>query len=183
MVYGVVKQSGGYIDVTSEPGRGLASASTCREWVLRLIPAQAELCFVPGRRDCASGQGQPFAPRTHGSFVGSCGYTVLEANNGEHALEVSDEQKHDIHLLLTDVVMPGISGRVLAEELAKRRPLIRVLYMSGYTGQTVGAHGGRRRAATSSPNPSPKEDWPARCGKFSTRSRRRPRFEGRFRFH
>jgi CheY-like chemotaxis protein len=70
-----------------------------------------------------------------------CGYNVLEAENGAEALEVSQKHRHEIHLLLTDVVMPGMSGRVLADQLVKGRPGTRVVYMSGYTGQTVGEHG------------------------------------------
>src|SRR5262249_14456587 len=70
-----------------------------------------------------------------------CGYTVLEACSGEDALKVSEQATTEIHLLLTDVVMPGISGRVLADQLIKQRPKMKVLYTSGYTGQTVGAHG------------------------------------------
>ena len=66
---------------------------------------------------------------------------MLEAENGSDALKVSQEHRGIIHLLLTDVVMPGMSGRVLADQLVKRRPETRVVYMSGYTGQTVGEHG------------------------------------------
>ena len=70
-----------------------------------------------------------------------CGYTVLEARNGGEALDISQHHEGVIDLLLTDVVMPGISGRVLADQLVQLRPEIKVVYMSGYTGQTVGAHG------------------------------------------
>jgi len=66
---------------------------------------------------------------------------VLEAENGTDALKISREYNKTIHLLLTDVVMPGMSGRVLADQLVKQRTAIRVVYMSGYTGQTVGEHG------------------------------------------
>jgi two-component system cell cycle sensor histidine kinase/response regulator CckA len=71
----------------------------------------------------------------------SCGYTVSEASDGKVALEISRQPNSHIHLLLTDVVMPGISGRVLAEQLLAQFPHLKVLYMSGYTGQTIGAHG------------------------------------------
>ena len=159
MVYGVVKQSGGYIDVTSEPGSG---ASFCI-YLPRVdapidVPAQAELsASFRGAETVLLVEDEPSLRALAVHLLESCGYTVLEASNGEHALEVSDEQKHDIHLLLTDVVMPGISGRVLAEELAKRRPLVRVLYMSGYTGQTVGAHGVLAEGSHFIPKPFTKE--------------------------
>ena len=71
----------------------------------------------------------------------SFGYDVVEANSGAEALEICRQREGDIHLLLTDVVMPGMSGRVLAEQLLRQRPQLKVVYMSGYTGQTVGAHG------------------------------------------
>jgi CheY-like chemotaxis protein len=71
----------------------------------------------------------------------SCGYSVLEASDGDAALEINRKEKVYIHLLLTDVVMPGMSGRVLAEQIVAQSPHLVVLYMSGYTGQTVGAHG------------------------------------------
>ena len=68
------------------------------------------------------------------------GYTVLEANNGSEAMTISQQHSGVLQLLLTDVVMPGMSGRVLAGQVVEQRPLIKVVYMSGYTGQAVGAH-------------------------------------------
>ena len=70
-----------------------------------------------------------------------CGYTVLEADSGAEAVKISREFEGPIHLLLTDVVMPVMSGRTVADEIIKERPETHVLYMSGYTGQTVGQHG------------------------------------------
>jgi len=66
------------------------------------------------------------------------GYRVLEAKNGTEALELSQSHHGAIHLLLTDVVMPGMSGRSLAQRLTEQRSEIKVVYMSGYTGQGVG---------------------------------------------
>src|SRR6202040_2748285 len=71
----------------------------------------------------------------------SCGYSVLEAGSGTDALEVAGKYPGTIHLLLTDVVMPGMNGRILAQELVRHRPQLGVIYMSGYTGQVVGADG------------------------------------------
>ena len=65
------------------------------------------------------------------------GYTVLEAIHGDQALEIVRHHKGPIHLLLTDVVMPGMSGRQLAERLAQTRAGLKVLYMSGYTGDPI----------------------------------------------
>jgi two-component system, cell cycle sensor histidine kinase and response regulator CckA len=66
---------------------------------------------------------------------------VLEAEGGVEGLKLSRDYDGPIHLLLTDVVMPVMSGRMLADELLKDRPETHVLFMSGYTGQTVGQHG------------------------------------------
>lgn len=159
MVYGIVKQSGGYIDVISEPGAG-ASFRIYLPKVDAPIDAQvkAEISVSLGGSETVlvvEDETSLRALAVH--LLESCGYTVLEADNGEQALKVSDEQKRDIHLLLTDVVMPGISGRVLAEELVKRRPQLRVLYTSGYTGQTVGAHGVIAEGSHFIPKPFTKE--------------------------
>src|SRR5207237_4233206 len=62
-------------------------------------------------------------------------------NNGTEAMTISQQHSGLLQLLLTDVVMPGMSGRALAGQLTGLRPLIKVVYMSGYTGQAVGAHG------------------------------------------
>jgi CheY-like chemotaxis protein len=70
------------------------------------------------------------------------GYTVLEAAHGEQAIQCADNHQAAIDLLLTDVIMPGINGRELAERLAGRRPAMKVLYMSGYTDDAILRHGG-----------------------------------------
>ena len=67
-----------------------------------------------------------------------CGYQVLEAADGAHALRLNDTEKGDIHLLVTDVIMPGLSGKDLAYEIRRRRPQTRVLFVSGYIDAIVG---------------------------------------------
>jgi two-component system cell cycle sensor histidine kinase/response regulator CckA len=69
------------------------------------------------------------------------GYTVLEAPNGKTALEIARKKSNDIHLLITDVVMPEMSGRQLTERFAAIRPSAKILYMSGYTDDAVVRHG------------------------------------------
>ena len=69
------------------------------------------------------------------------GYTVLGAATGEEALRLLERHEEPVHLLLSDVVMPGMSGRHLAERLAQTRPGMKVLYMSGYTSDTIVRHG------------------------------------------
>ena len=143
MVYGIVKQSNGYIDVSSELGAGTifdiylpkvdqsidATTSTVASASLR------------GNETILLVEDDPSLRVLAAHMLESCGYGVLEASSGAAALEISRQQKGSIHLLLTDVVMPGMSGRVLAEQVVAQSPNIVVLYMSGYTGQTIGAHG------------------------------------------
>jgi two-component system cell cycle sensor histidine kinase/response regulator CckA len=140
-VYGVVKQSGGYIDVISAPGKG----TTFNIY----LPRSAQSIAVDDHE-----AGQPTATRGSETILlvededslrtltrdllRLKGYTVLEAINGAEALELSGRTPGEIHLLLTDVVMPGINGRALADQLKLRRPEMRVAFMSGYTGQRVG---------------------------------------------
>jgi CheY-like chemotaxis protein len=69
------------------------------------------------------------------------GYTVLSAASGEEALEVARAHDAPLHMLVTDVIMPGMNGRQLADELAERRPGLRVLYVSGYTRDVIAHHG------------------------------------------
>jgi len=70
-------------------------------------------------------------------YLETSGYTVLEARDGHAALELAAAHAGTIHLLMTDVVMPGISGRELAQRVVKIRPDIKILYMSGYTDQAI----------------------------------------------
>jgi DNA-binding NtrC family response regulator len=75
------------------------------------------------------------------------GYTVLLASAGDQALEIAARHRGRIHLLLTDVVMPGLNGRILSERLMVTRPDTRVLYMSGYSDDAILRHGVRKAAA------------------------------------
>jgi two-component system cell cycle sensor histidine kinase/response regulator CckA len=144
MVYGVVKQSGGYIDVYSEPGMG----TTFKIYLPRVDEAvsvdKGESTLATALRGTETvllveDEGALRA-LTH-NLLEMCGYAVLEAKSGTEAMDISQQHAGPIDLLLTDVVMPGISGRLLADQLMQLRPEITVVYMSGYTGQTVGAHG------------------------------------------
>jgi two-component system cell cycle sensor histidine kinase/response regulator CckA len=158
MVYGIVKQSGGYIEVVSELGSG----TTFKIYLPKVdapIAAQVKSdlpASLHGTETILLVEDEPSLRALAAHLLESCGYKVLEASSGEQALEVSLQQCA-IHLLLTDVVMPGISGRVLADRLAEQRPQIRVVYTSGYTGQTVGAHGVLAEGSHFLPKPFTKE--------------------------
>lgn len=143
-VYGIVKQSGGYIWVYSELGKG-----TTFKVYLPHVQASAEA--MPSKME-------PKMPQ-HGTetillvedekgvrelareYLEQAGYKVLEAENAQQALQISEKHQGSIDLLFTDVVMAGMSGRQLAEEMQKTRPDIRVLYMSGYTDEAIVNHG------------------------------------------
>jgi PAS domain S-box-containing protein len=157
-VYGIVNQSGGQIAVESAPGRG----ATFRVYLPRIeevaeVPAQD---LRPRREDAA-----PAAAIRSEHAVDSrretvllvedarrvrevvreilemSGYEVLEARQGAEALEISGRHPGPVHLMVTDVVMPEMSGRELAQRLARLRPDMRVLYMSGYTDDAIVRHG------------------------------------------
>jgi PAS domain S-box-containing protein len=144
MVYGVVKQSGGYIDVVSEPGAGATFKIYLPKVAVTADPQKptAELPASPhGNETLLLVEDEASLRKLSRHLLELCGYGVLEAESGAEALKIAQEHTGVIHLLLTDVVMPGMSGRVLADQLVKHRPETRVVYMSGYTGQTVGEHG------------------------------------------
>jgi two-component system, cell cycle sensor histidine kinase and response regulator CckA len=143
-VFGIVKQSAGHIAVYSELGKGTT---------FKIYLPMVEDPVAIGKTN-AKGQ-----PNFRGNetillveddlalrglarhILGMQGYTVLEAGNADRALQISQEWKLTIHLLVTDVVMPGMSGRELAEVLQKLRPKIKVLYLSGYTDDAIIRHG------------------------------------------
>jgi PAS domain S-box-containing protein len=146
-VYGIVKQSEGYIWVDSAPGTG----TTVRVY---LPWAEAEpVAEEPTRsvvRDDVPARGtetvllvedEEMVRRMTREVLEGAGYHVLEASSGFEALRVSSGHGGRLDLLLTDVVMPGMSGRELAERLAPVRPGIKVLYMSGHTDDAIFHHG------------------------------------------
>jgi CheY-like chemotaxis protein len=143
-VYGIVKQSGGYVTVQSAPGAG---ATFCI--YLPRVAAVAEPP-VETRRPSKAERGSETvlvvedeaALRTLArQILEANGYSVLEAASGLEALVTARGYSGPIHLLLTDVVMPGMSGPDLAERLKSERQELAVLFMSGYTDDALGHHG------------------------------------------
>jgi two-component system, cell cycle sensor histidine kinase and response regulator CckA len=141
MVYGVVKQSGGYIDVASETGVGttfLIYLPRVQDVIETDRPRSGPVSRATGSETVLVVEDEVSLRTLTVDVLRQAGYTVLQANTGAEALEVSEAHQGAIGLLLTDVVMPGMSGRELAERLSPVRPAMKVLYMSGYTGQTIG---------------------------------------------
>jgi two-component system NtrC family sensor kinase len=143
-VYGFVKQSGGHVKIYSEVGEG----STVKIYLPRFHgDASAQEQSIPDTRQGQTGECVLVVEDdadVRGYVVdtlGSLGYDVLEAKSGEDALRLMTEYK-SIGLLLTDVVMPGMNGRKLAEVARQRRPELKVLYMTGYSRNAI-VHQGR----------------------------------------
>jgi PAS domain S-box-containing protein len=145
-VYGIVKQSGGYIWVMSEPDKGttfkiyLPRIAETTEPVAQAVPP-AELGAGPGTETILVVEDEPNLRYLARQFLGKQGYRVLEAADGAAALQIAVAHEGKIHLLLTDVIMPGMNGRELAQRIMELRPNTKVLYMSGYTENVIGHNG------------------------------------------
>ena len=143
-VYGVVKQSGGYIAVESEKGKG-AAFFVYLPRLTQSVAAPQTTAEAPANLGGSETillveDAEPLRKLAH-MFLKEGGYRVLTAGDGAEAIEVARRHPGYIDLLLTDVVMPGINGRVLAERLAPLQQGMKVLYMSGYTDSFIAGHG------------------------------------------
>ena len=143
-VYGIVKQSNGYIAVDSAPGKG----TSFQIYLPRhLGPASADEQKADSNEKLRGSESillvedaEPLRKLAQ-TFLAAAGFRVSSAESGEDALEVAARYAGTFDLLLTDVVMPGMNGRVLAEHLLPRQPGMKVLYMSGYTDSFIAGHG------------------------------------------
>jgi len=145
-VYGIVKQSGGFIFVDSQPERGTAFRTYFPRVNGREEAAAAQDSLGLPRRDHGQETILLVEDETHlrrlaRQYLETQGYKVLEAEDGAAALQIVDGYRGTIDLLLTDVVMPGMNGRELATNIVKLLPDMRVLYMSGYSENAVGHDG------------------------------------------
>jgi PAS domain S-box-containing protein len=141
--YGIIRQSGGWIDVQSEVGNGTsfkvylpridAAPAPQRNGIDAPVARGSETILVVEDQTAVRG----FAVAS----LQECGYRVIEASDGGEAISVAEKYAGEIHLLLTDVVMPGISGKESSERLRNMRPNLKVLFVSGYTADVVAQHG------------------------------------------
>jgi len=146
-VYGIVKQSGGYIWVYSQPAKG----TTFKIYLPRVAdraesPAQivssGEPAFIePGTETILLAEDEANLRYLARQFLEKQGYKVIEAADGAVAMQIAVAHEGVIHLLLTDVIMPGMNGRELAQRISEIRPQTKVLYMSGYTENVIGHNG------------------------------------------
>jgi PAS domain S-box-containing protein len=143
VVYGIASQFGGHVEVESEPGRG----ASFRVYLPKHDTGAATSAQRPGRND-GSVRGtvllvedEEAVRRIAAAILRRRGYAILEARDGGEALERADAHAGAIDLLLTDVVMPGLSGRELAARLRERRPRLPVLFFSGYADDAASGPG------------------------------------------
>ncbi|MBN1661519.1 MAG: GAF domain-containing protein, partial [Anaerolineae bacterium] len=166
-VFGIIKHSGGHIQVASEVRQGTAF----NIYLPRADPSMPGELRRDPHRDLRSRDLEEIgtetvlvvedeaAVRNQAVLVlQSYGYTVLDAAEGQAALEIGRSHQGPIDLLLTDVIMPGMNGRELAELLQAERPEMKVLYMSGYTGDAIAHHGVLAETAAFLPKPFTLDD-------------------------
>jgi CheY-like chemotaxis protein len=143
MVNGIVRQSGGMVRLTSEPGAG----RTVKIYLPLLAADETPTLTVPppaGTETVLVVEDEDAVRELVRRTLARVGYRVLDAGNGQEATRVAERHDGPIHLLITDVVMPGMNGSELATELTRSRPDLEVIYISGYADSEVVRRGVRR---------------------------------------
>jgi PAS domain S-box-containing protein len=146
-VYGIVKQSGGYIWVYSDPGKGttfkiyLPRIAEVAESSAQVAASPEPAATEPGTETILLVEDENNLRYLARQFLEKQGYRVIEATDGAVAMQIAVAHEGTIHLLLTDVIMPGMNGRELAQRISEMRPNTKILYMSGYTENVIGRNG------------------------------------------
>jgi two-component system cell cycle sensor histidine kinase/response regulator CckA len=143
-VYGIVQQAGGHIWLYSEPGEGTTFKiylPQTAEAMALAAPPQHSAAPQGGTETILLVEDEPAVRALAVQTLQGRGYSVLEAMNGEEALRVVQGRESDIALLITDIVMPQMNGKELADRLEVLHPQLKVLYASGYTEDTIVHHG------------------------------------------
>ena len=145
-VFGIVKQSGGEIEVESAPDRGTTFRIYLPYYEANIADKKEgkdtdEDTILSGSETVLLVEDEESLRRMGERLLRTGGYTVISAANGAEALEVMERHGKPVDLLLTDVIMPGMSGRELSKELGKRKLIGRTLFMSGYTADVISKHG------------------------------------------
>ncbi len=143
-VFGAIRQNRGFIHVYSEPGQG----TTFRIYLPRFVGPEGISALPQGRIPLRGGsetillaEDEPAVLNLVKALLERLGYKVLPAVAPEEAIQLAESYRGPIHLLITDVIMPGMTGRDLAKRLASIQPAIRLLFMSGYTADVIADHG------------------------------------------
>jgi PAS domain S-box-containing protein len=146
-VYGIVKQSGGYIWVYSEVNRGttfkiyLPRVASTGETAAQVAAPEQFQKVEPGTETILLVEDEANLRYLARQYLEKQGYKVIEAADGAVAVQIAVAHEGVIHLLLTDVIMPGMNGRELAQRISEIRPNVKILYMSGYTENVIGHNG------------------------------------------
>jgi len=144
VIFGIVQQAGGSIDIESEPGQGTTfniHLPCCDDPAEKLLPAAMPQDLPRGHETILLVEDETSVRELATTMLKRQGYHVLTAANGDAALALAAQRPGHIDLLLTDVVMPGMNGRELSERLLQLRPGLAVLFASGYTEDTILRHG------------------------------------------
>ncbi len=146
-VYGIVKQSGGYVWVYSEPGKGTTfkiyfpRVAETADSPAHLVPPAESASTELGTETILLVEDEANLRYLARQFLEKQGYRVIDAADGAVAMQIAVAHEAVIHLLLTDVIMPGMNGRELAQRISEIRPNVKVLYMSGYTENVIRRNG------------------------------------------
>jgi CheY-like chemotaxis protein len=149
-VYGIVKQSNGYVWVESELGKGTRFTiyfPRTKDEAIAALPMKAEMAHLSGSETVLVVENEASVREGICEFLRQHGYTVLSADSGEQALLISGRYASMINLLIADLILPGMGGRELSQRLVELRPEVKVIHMSGHTHRS-GLNISERESAT-----------------------------------